>query len=147
MTTHPKNTQLRIAREGTSSDAGDWSQPDRDASYAPGREALQALLAFSALNEQIRRRRSNQLRASLTPGIKDTWQPERFLLDEVLHLVSERALAITGADGVAIALAEGDDVFCRASTGLLAPPVGAKLNPDSGFSGACFRTGLIVRCD
>jgi N-acetylmuramoyl-L-alanine amidase len=147
MSTNPTNTKLRRLHEGTASGASSWSQPGRDVTYAPGREALQALLAFSALHEQIRRRRSHQLRASLTPGIKETWQPERFVLDEVLHLVSERALAITGADGVAIALAEGSEILCRASAGTLAPPVGAQLNPDSGFSGACFRTGLIVRCD
>lgn len=110
---------------------------------APGHEALQALLAFSSLHEQIRRR---QKYAGFTEG-QDPWKFEQFVLDEVLQLVAERALAITGSDGVAIALAEGDAIICRASTGEIAPDAGARLDPHSGFSGVCFRTGKIVRCD
>ncbi len=72
---------------------------------------------------------------------------QRFVPDEVLQLISERALAITGTDGVAIALAEGEQVRCRAAAGEMAPDVGVRLDPNSGFSGACFRSGLIVRCD
>ena len=147
MSTNPTNTRLRSTREETESRGLNWPQPWRDVTYAPGREALQALLAFSALHEQIRLRRTRQTLASASARTWETWQPESFLLDEVLHLVSERAMAITGADGVAIALAEGNEILCRASVGPIAPDVGARLNPDSGFSGACFRTGLIVRCD
>jgi N-acetylmuramoyl-L-alanine amidase len=77
----------------------------------------------------------------------DVWQLEQFVLDEVLHLVAERALTLTGADGVAIALAEGNAIVCRASAGRIAPEAGARLDPNSGFSGACLRTGGIVRCD
>lgn len=65
----------------------------------------------------------------------------------MLQLISERALAITETDGVAIALTEGNEVRCRAAAGEMAPDVGVRLDPYSGFSGACFRTGLIVRCD
>ncbi len=147
MSTNPTNTKLRPTRGERDSRGISWPQPWQDVSYAPGREALQALLAFSALHEQIRQRRTRHTRASASARSWETWQPESFLLDEVLHLVSERALAITGADGVAIALAEGNEILCRASAGAMAPDVGARLNPDSGFSGACFRTGLIVRCD
>lgn len=68
-------------------------------------------------------------------------------MDEVLGLVAERALAMTGADGVAIGLAEGDSIICRGSAGIIAPDAGARLDPKSGFSGACIRTGQIVRCD
>src|SRR4029077_18702654 len=35
----------------------------------------------------------------------------------------------------------------RASAGVIAPDAGMRLDPNSGFSGACFRTGQIVRCD
>jgi N-acetylmuramoyl-L-alanine amidase len=117
------------------------------ASYAPGREALQALLAFSSLHQQIRERRARQIRDGAGPDNAEIWGPEQFVFDEVLQLVSERALAITGTDGVAIALAEGDEIRCRASAGRIAPDAGARLDPTSGFSGACLRTGLIVRCD
>src|ERR1700739_4179354 len=82
----------------------------------PGHEALQALLAFSSLHEQIRQRRARGLRAG-KPDAEDVWGLEQFVLDEVLQLVAERALSITGADGVAIALAEQDAIVCRASAG------------------------------
>ena len=106
-----------------------------------GHEALQALLAFSALHDQVRRQ--TQSEASPT----ESGQIEKFVLDEVLQLVADRAVTLTGANGVAIALAEGDEIVCRASSGTIAPDRQAKLNPNSGFSGACFRTGQIVRCD
>ena len=111
-----------------------------------GHEALQALLAFSSLHEQIRLRRARELRAGRS-NPADVWELEQFVLDEVLQLVAERALAITGADGIAIALAEDEAIVCRASAGSIAPDPGARLDPHSGFSGACLRTGQIVRCD
>jgi len=112
-----------------------------------GHEALQALLAFSALHQQIRTRRAKQLRDGVRVAAEDDWQLEQFVLDEVLQLVAERALAITGADGVAIALAEGDAIVCRASAGSIAPDKGIRLDPNSGFSGECLVSGRIVRCD
>jgi len=112
-----------------------------------GHEALQALLAFSALHEQIRTRRAKQLRDGVRSNPQDDWQLEQFVLDEVLQLVAERARAITGADGVAIALAEGDAIVCRASAGSIAPDAGIRLDPNSGFSGECLVSGRVVRCD
>src|SRR5579863_2763529 len=114
---------------------------------ALGHEALQALLAFSALHEQIRTRRAKQMRNGGRPSPEDDWQLEQFVLDEVLQLVAERALAITGADGVAIALAEGNAIVCRASAGSIAPDAGIRLDPNSGFSGECLVSGRIVRSD
>ena len=109
-----------------------------------GHEALQALLAFSALHEQIRTRRAKTDNGS-DPG--DDFQLEQFVLDEVLQLVAERALAITGADGVAVALAQDNAIVCRASTGIIVPDPGVRLDPNSGFSGQCLISGQIVRCD
>ena len=112
-----------------------------------GHEALQALLAFSALHEQIRIRRAKQSREDESSSSHDDLQIEQFVLDEVLQLVADRALAITGADGVAIALAEGDAIVCRASAGHIAPDAGIRLDPNAGFSGECLVSGRIVRCD
>jgi N-acetylmuramoyl-L-alanine amidase len=109
-------------------------------------EALQALLAFSALHQQIRYRRLQEKQDG-THASLDGWQLEHFVLDEVLQLVAERALAITGADGVAIALAEGDAIRCRATAGKVTPDVGVRLDPNSGFSGACLSSGQVIRCD
>jgi N-acetylmuramoyl-L-alanine amidase/putative methionine-R-sulfoxide reductase with GAF domain len=113
-------------------------------------DALQALLAFSSLHEQVRRRkmiaaRSNGFDAGAT--VPEFDQGEQFLLDEVLQLVAERAVAITGADGLAIALAENNEIVLRAAAGSVRPDVGARIERDSAFSGACFRTAQIVMCD
>jgi len=76
-------------------------------------DALQALLAFSALHEQVRRRKALAVRhvgfdagAPISkfeqpkfgqPGFEPEFEKdEQFVLDEVLQLVAERALAITG---------------------------------------------------
>ncbi len=117
--------------------------PNQDRSRIPSHEALQALLAFSALHEQIRQRREHN-----SKGVSaNAWEVDEFVLDEVLQLVAERALSITGADGVAIALANEDAIVCRAVAGTTTPDRGVRLQPNSGFSGACLISGTIVRCD
>jgi len=108
-----------------------------------GRDALQALLAFACVHEQAARHR--QLHDSGDSAATST--SEQFGLDEVLRLVAARALSITGADGVAIALAEENAIVCRASVGSIAPDPGVRLDPNSGFSGACLLSGQPVRCD
>ena len=118
------------------------------------RDALQALLAFSALHEQVRRRRSLAAKsAGFDAGDRATVlesefeKDEQFVLDEVLQLVAERAVAITGADGLAIALAENNEIVLRASAGEIKPDRGTRIDRDSAFSGACFREAQIVTCD
>ena len=66
-----------------------------------------------------------------------------------LRLVAERAQTLVRASGAAIALAEADPNFmiCRASSGRDAPPLGARLQVGSGFSGECVKTGTLLRCD
>src|SRR5271165_1879531 len=115
-----------------------------------GRDALKALLAFSALHQQVRQRRALAARHK---GFETIAPPaefeasEQFVLDEVLQLVAERAIAITGADGLGIALAENNEIVLRASAGAIKPDVGQRIQRDSAFSGACFRTAQIIRCD
>ncbi len=128
-----------------------------------GSDALQALLAFSAMHQQVRRRRAlaarhsgfeeiprsslpTSLRTS-SPRTSEFAAEEQFVLDEVLQLVAERAIAITGADGLGIALAENQEIVLRASAGNVKPDVGARIRRDSAFSGACFRSAQIIRCD
>jgi N-acetylmuramoyl-L-alanine amidase/putative methionine-R-sulfoxide reductase with GAF domain len=135
---------------GSVEDTPSGSGLDLTGSRPSGRDALQALLAFSALHEQVRRRRALARRQAGFDTISATAEfeaGEQFVLDEVLQLVAERAVAITGADGLAIALAENDEIVLRASAGVIKPGVGARLDRDSAFSGACFRTAQIVRCD
>jgi putative methionine-R-sulfoxide reductase with GAF domain len=66
-----------------------------------------------------------------------------------LQLVAERAQTLVRASGAAIAIADEDANFmvCRASSGPDAPPVGARLQVGSGFSGECVKTGTLLRCD
>ena len=108
-------------------------------------DALQALLAFSSLHEQVRQRRTRETSAQSGNGADDP--SDEFVLYEVLQLVAERALALTGADGVAIALVQDGEIICRAATGPIAPDIGARLDPHAGFSGLCLSSGEVVRCD
>ena len=70
-------------------------------------------------------------------------------LPAALQLIAERAQTLVRASGAAIALATADpDVMdCRASSGQDAPPIGARLQVGSGFSGECVKTGNSLRCD
>jgi len=114
------------------------------------RDALQALLAFSALHDQVRRRKAlaNRQTGFDSPGAVSEFEAtELFVLDEVLQLVAERAVAITGADGLAIALAESNEIVLRAAAGTVCPDPGTRIDRDSAFSGACFRTAQVINCD
>jgi len=68
-------------------------------------------------------------------------------LSEKLLAVAIRAQNFTGSSGVAIALAEGDQMVCRANWGTSAPEVGATLSLENSFTGLCVRTGEPLRCD
>src|SRR5216684_588910 len=148
--------QSKFAR---ASSFGNVFQGSRELRPAGG-DALQALLAFSAMHQQVRQRRALASRLNGFDTIPRTSEfaapefaapefeaEERFVLNEVLQLVAERAIAITGADGLGIALAENNEIVLRASAGTVKPDVGARIQRDSAFSGACFRTAQIIRCD
>jgi len=66
-----------------------------------------------------------------------------------LQLVAERSQSLLHASGAAVALSDADPNFmaCRARAGNDAPPVGARLQIGSGFSGECVKTGTLLRCD
>ena len=126
------------------------NHPKDDPSKPSQRDALQALLAFSALHDQVRRRKTLAARHNAFDAVAPAAefdQQELFVLDEVLQLVAERAVAITGADGLAIALAENNEIVLRAAAGAIRPDIGARIDRDSAFSGASFRTAQTVMCD
>src|ERR1039458_4366286 len=106
-------------------------------------EALRALLAFSELHEQIRNRRV----ATGCASDRDLFETERFILDEVLQLICDRAQAITQADGIVVALADGSLMDCRAAAGPLAVERGVHLIGESEFLQDCLESGCILRCD
>lgn len=68
-------------------------------------------------------------------------------LEATLQLLADRAQYITGSSGAAIALRDGGDIICRASSGPSAPEVGSYLQVSSGLSGESVRTRKTLRCD
>ena len=106
-------------------------------------EGLSALLAFSGLHEQIRR---HHLTAGALPE-RDLFQTERFFLDEVLQLICDRALGLTCADGVLVALREGSELVLRAAAGSLPISGGMRLQRESEFLRDCLVSGKTLRCD
>jgi putative methionine-R-sulfoxide reductase with GAF domain len=68
-------------------------------------------------------------------------------LDAALQLLVERAQYITGATGAALALAQGEEMVCRASVGSPGPAVGARLQVRSGLSGESISRKQLLRCD
>jgi L-methionine (R)-S-oxide reductase len=67
-------------------------------------------------------------------------------LDAALQLLAERAQYLTGASGASIALREGSETVCRASTGRAAPEVGVEIETDSGLIAESIRDRQVVRC-
>jgi hypothetical protein len=74
-------------------------------------------------------------------------QTEILDLNAALRSTSHRARVLTGATGVAIALAHKQSMICRASVGPNAPALGCRLDVTTGFSGECVRSGKALRCD
>jgi TonB family protein len=68
-------------------------------------------------------------------------------LDLVLNDIVEQARLATNATAAAIALAQGDEIVCRATTGTNAPDLGVRLDAHSGLSGASVQTKTWQRCN
>jgi TonB family protein len=67
-------------------------------------------------------------------------------LSSILSEATHAARYFTDATGAALALWSQGVVICRARSGDTAPPLGAKLDVDSGISGECLRSGRYQRC-
>jgi GAF domain-containing protein len=83
-------------------------------------------------------------------------------LNTALRTISERARTLLRGTGAAIALMNGgptthkdmwrngitsNQMMCRASVGSGGPPLGTRVDVNSGFSGECVRAGKALRCD
>src|ERR1700751_5864557 len=107
MATTPTKPDIEMADPLSAISVPGWTKASNSSSgttaYADERpapqNALQALLAFSALEEQV-------------------------VIAEFRQLVGGRAASITGADGLAIALAENSEIVLRAAAGTIRPDVG-----------------------
>jgi len=68
-------------------------------------------------------------------------------LEPGISIIAEKAQALTGATGAAIALRRGNEIVCRARTGRTAPDIGVRLQTDSGLSAECVRSGEVLLCN
>ena len=71
----------------------------------------------------------------------------RMDLSSILSEATHAARYFTDATGAALALWSQGVVICRARSGDSAPPLGAKVDVDSGISGECLRSGRSQRCN
>jgi TonB family protein len=67
-------------------------------------------------------------------------------LDSMLAAVADAACRLTDASGTALAMWKDGAMLCRARSGRTAPPLGAKLDAQTGISGECLRTGKTQNC-
>ena len=81
----------------------------------------------------------DRLREDATAGRMD--------LSSILSEATHAARFFTDASGAALALWSQGVVICRARSGDTAPPLGAKVDVDSGVSGECLRSGRSQRCN
>jgi GAF domain-containing protein len=104
--------------------------------------------SFAALAPSRHHARAVNSPHSLTvPGSCREIHPGEIDLEPAISVIAERAQALTGATGSAIALRHGDEIVCRARTGRTAPDLGVRLQTDSGISAECVRTGEVVLCN
>src|SRR5438552_5764262 len=68
-------------------------------------------------------------------------------LNAALRIISERARTLLRGSGAAIALIDHGPMMCRASVGTGGPPLGTRVEIDSGFTGECIRSRKALRCD
>jgi TPR repeat protein len=68
--------------------------------------------------------------------------------DALFASAAERAILLTRAHGAAIALNDGGGgLACRSAAGEIAPLVGSRIDSQSGLTGACLRSGRVMRCN
>jgi GAF domain-containing protein len=110
------------------------------------REYLPAsFLACAPIRHHVRTREHGIVR-SVDRAPELEIQSAELDLEPGISAIAERAQALTGATGAAIALRSGNDIVCRARTGRTAPDLGVHLQTDSGISADCVRTGDVILC-
>jgi TonB family protein len=68
-------------------------------------------------------------------------------LDVVLNEIVEQACLATAATGAAIILERDGEMVCRASSGVNAPELGARLSNEPGLTAECIKTRQVQRCE
>ena len=73
--------------------------------------------------------------------------PEAKPLDVILNEIVGRVRQFTNADGAAIAIRDGDSVVTRATTGGIAPDLGARMSIQGSFTGLCLEKRTMLHCE
>ncbi|MGA9210955.1 MAG: N-acetylmuramoyl-L-alanine amidase [Terriglobales bacterium] len=144
-------------RHGSTPEAGGPGRrcrlPELSRPYYTESDPIQRLLAFAYLHsEKTRQEAEEELRKdagtlSAVLAAQSELAVAHLDLEQTLEFIADGARRLTGAGGAAIALREGRKVVCRGRSGLIAPDLGACINPESGISGECLRSGEVQLCD
>ena len=70
-----------------------------------------------------------------------------FDTEGVMHVVTERAQAVTKADGGVVELTEGDEMVSSAVSGVASGSLGLRRSRASSLSGLCVRQGVPLMCE
>jgi len=144
-------------RHGATPDMGapGWRRrsPETPAPHSAEADPVQRLLAFAYLQAQKGQREATEELSKDAEALSAVLAAQgqiaaaHFNLDQTLGFIAEGARRLTGSGGAAIALCEDNKVVCRGRSGLIAPELGARLNPESGISGECLTSGEVQLCD
>ena len=127
--------------------------PELPRPYSTDSDPVQRLLAFAYLQEQkAQRNAEEELRKdaetlSAVLAAQGQIATTQLDLEQSLKFIAEGARRLTGAGGAAIALREGEQVVCRARSGLMAPQLSSRVSPQSGICGECLTSGEVLLCD
>ena len=97
--------------------------------------------------DEVAQRRHRKLGRHASPSAQHILNAGEIDLEPGISIIAEKAQALTGATGAAIALRRGSEIVCRARTGRTAPDIGVRLQTDSGLSAECVRTGEVLLCN
>lgn len=141
--------------DGTSRNSGAPDRrywvPEVPKCYSGETDPIQRLFAFAYVQAQSARREAEVRKdadcLSAVIAAQQHIAADHLDRKQCLEFIVEQARRIIGADGAAIALRDGEDFICCGSSGVIAPELGARVDPQSGISGECLRTGEIQQCD
>jgi GAF domain-containing protein len=114
------------------------SQLEPETEFAP---------AYSSSRHHMRLRQPSPVPVLQRPPMRHIhFNPGDLDLEPGISIIAEKAQALTGATGAAIALRKGNEIVCKARTGRTAPDLGVRLQTDTGLSAECVRTGEVLLC-
>lgn len=152
---------LRAVLEGSEENWSDeYRFMRRDGSYAfvldrgfvirdSDGKALRMVGGMADLSERKQAEESARRAAEVQAGIADTLQriaAENLDLQGALGLMAQRAQELTGADGSAVELIEGEEIVYRATAGLATKQFGRRLRQTHSLSGYAARNNTAVCC-